>query len=158
VLRNPIIRSLSNLGSAFTTGVWSFTNQHETNNFYRPVQTVLYISAYAIGHFSTVAYHAQSILLHVATTILIYFIAVEMLNPSAALLAAALFGVHPVHTESVAWIAGIADVSCGFFFAMSIWMYQQFERRKQRVWLWVSAAAFFLALLSKEMAVTLPLV
>jgi tetratricopeptide (TPR) repeat protein len=78
-----------------------------------------------------------------------------------------LFGLHPLHVESVAWVAERKDLLCAFFFLLSIMAYTNAVRRighgAARIWLapgsLLSALCFFiLALLSKPMAVTLPVV
>ena len=153
IVKNWRIRTLENIGSAFTTAFWSFlgTAAENQTNFYRPVQTVTYTLAYSIGGLSPVPYHAFSLLYHTTAGIFVYLIGIElMLNPAVALAIAALFAVHPIHTEAVAWIAGIPDVACGAFYFGAVWL---FLKRRQ----WMACGMFFLALLSKEMAVTLPL-
>src|SRR4029077_7852158 len=78
----------------------------------------------------------------------------------AAFLAALLFGLQPIHVESVAWATERTDLLCGFFYLASLLLYLHYAPLSQ-VKPWKPAAClglFFLALLSKPMAVTLPLV
>src|SRR3989449_10942185 len=119
VVKNWRIRSFENLPSAFTSAFWSFlgTEAESQTNFYRPVQTITYMSAYSIGELSPVAYHVFNLAYHVLASLFVYLICIELvLAPTIALGIAALFAVHPVHTEAVAWIAGVPDVACGAFY------------------------------------------
>src|SRR5262252_10252079 len=105
IVKNWRIRSLENVPSAFTTSFWSFAGTEAENqtNFYRPIQTVTYTLAYAIGGLSPVPYHVFSLLYHTAASVFVYLIGVElMLTPAAAFAIAGLFAVHPIHTEAVA--------------------------------------------------------
>lgn len=161
VVKNWRIRSLQNLPSAFTSAFWSFlgTEAESQSNFYRPVQTVTYMVAYSIGGLSPVAYHVISIGYHTAASLFVYLICLElMLAAPLALAVAALFAVHPVHTEAVAWIAGVPDVACGAFYFCSMWMFLRYLRTRSAKYVWMASAAFMAALLSKEMAITLPFV
>ena len=161
IVKNVRIRSLDNFPSAFTTAFWSFLGNETENqtNFYRPVQTVTYMLAYSIGGLSPTRYHVFSLLYHTAASVFVYLIGLElMLAPGFALAIAALFAVHPVHTEAVAWIAGIPDVACGAFYFGAVWCFLRHLRESRTSWLFGSCTMFFAALLSKEMAVTLPFV
>jgi len=161
IIKNFRIRSLDNFPSAFTTAFWSFLGNEAENqtNFYRPVQTVTYMLAYSIGGLSPTPYHAFSLLYHTAAGVFVYLIALElMLAPGIALAIAALFAVHPIHTEAVAWIAGIPDVACGAFYFGAVWCFLRYLHETRLSWLFGSCTMFLAALLSKEMAVTLPFV
>ena len=104
-------------------------------------------------------HHLTSIMFHAANSVLLFLILARMsgaLWPSA--LVAALFSVHPVHVESVAWIAERKDVLCGFFCLLAINAYLNAQKSPARFrFIWV-ALLFVMALMSKPMAVTLPFV
>ncbi|MEI9814146.1 MAG: hypothetical protein WDO18_16535 [Acidobacteriota bacterium] len=158
-MKNPDIRELSGVMKAFTTPAWSFANGGAANqsNFYRPVQTIVYTLSYAMGELSPAPYHVFNLLFHVAASIFVYLICVELaVAPLAALLAAAVFAVHPIHTEAVTWIAAIPDVSCGAFAFASVWAFLKSKNGEVRAWWIASAALFFCALMAKEMAIPLP--
>src|SRR5437588_4282586 len=159
VVKNWRIRSFNYLPSAFTSAFWSFlgTEAESQSNFYRPVQTITYMVAYSLGGLSSAPYHALSLAYHVAASAFVYLICLElMFQPAIALAIAALFVTHPVHTEAVAWIAGIPDVACGAFYFASVFLFLRYWRTGRKAPLWASCALFFAALLSKEMAATLP--
>jgi len=160
IARNENIRSLGNIPRDFTTSVWAFASPNQTSNdrYYRPLQNVIYTLTYHVGGLSPVAYHLVSVTLHSAVSIFVYLLCLEMgLSVGASLFAAALFVVHPVHTESVAWIAGVGDLLCGLFYFSGLWAFIRFLKRQSAAWLALSMLLVFLALLSKEMAVTFPL-
>ncbi len=78
---------------------------------------------------------------------------------AAAFFAALAFGIHPQHVESVAWVSERKDVLSGFFFLLSLILYVRHSAETEnRRWYWASFASFALALLSKPMAITLPVV
>ena len=78
----------------------------------------------------------------------------------AASLAALLFGLHPIHVESVAWATERKDLLCSLFFFASLLIYlDNVSSNKQKIWKWVACWLLFaLSLLSKPMAITLPFV
>jgi tetratricopeptide (TPR) repeat protein len=71
-------------------------------------------------------------------------------------LVAALFAVHPLHVESVAWISERKDVLSSFFGLAALWMYIQHVRRKEPGWMFLTGVMLLLSLLSKQMLVTFP--
>jgi hypothetical protein len=161
VVRNESIRSLENLPRAFTEGVWSFADKNNTwnNRYYRPMQTVIFALVYQVAELSPLPYHVASLLLHIAACILIYLLCVELgWTGSGGLLAASFFAVHPVHTEAVSWIAGVTEVACGVFYFGGLLALLRSLRLKSLLWTAVGLGCFLLALFSKEMAATFPVV
>jgi len=96
---------------------------------------------------------------HAANTLLLFFV---MRRLTGALwrsaMVAALFGVHPMHVESVAWIAERKDVVSAFFFLATLWFYAGWTQRGRRAAYVLSIVAFILGLMSKGMLVTTPFV
>lgn len=161
IVKNANLRSLANIPSAFTQPFWGFATPDAANqtNFYRPMQTVLYTLAYAWGGLDPVPGHIISIGLHTLASLLVYLICVQLgFIPAVSLLAAALFATHPIHTEAVAWIAATPDLACGVFYFASLLTFLKSEDGAQKKWLVLSAFLLFPALLSKEMAITLPVI
>jgi tetratricopeptide (TPR) repeat protein len=126
------------------------------------------------------AHHLVNLLFHVANMLLLFHvlrIMTRKLWPSAMI--AALFALHPLHVESVAWVAERKDVLCGFFFLLSLWAYTRYAQGRSRVESRESSAGsgslatdprpstldyflalvfFALGLMSKPMLVSLPLI
>ncbi len=104
-------------------------------------------------------HHLTNLLFHTAASVLL-FLAMRLLTgalwPSAAV--AALFAVHPLHVESVAWIAERKDVLSAFFWMLTLGAYGLYARRGGVMRYAAVAAAFILGLMSKPMVVTLPFV
>lgn len=106
-------------------------------------------------------YHAISLLLHLANTSLVFFFIYYLLgkkNVMIPLITALLFGVHPMHVESVAWASELKDVLYSFFFLASLICYVFYiQNSKQLKYLVYALGLYIVSLLSKGQAVTLPL-
>jgi Flp pilus assembly protein TadD len=109
--------------------------------------------------------HLTNILLHSANTVLIFLFFRRLTGahwPSAVL--AGLFGLHPLHVESVAWVAERKDVLSTLFWSLAIWMYARYAQRLaagSRYWsseYFLALIFFALGLMCKPMVVTLPFV
>ena len=160
VLNNPYIQNFHHLGQIFTTTVWSYIGVQGVTNYYRPMMTV----GYLIGHelFGRVAYgyHLVSLLFHVAVVMVLFALTRSMFKRrDIAFFASAAFALHPIHTESVAWIAAVTDLELTFFYLVTFWFFVRLARpagaRSEEALLGM-VAGFVLALLSKEQALTLP--
>ena len=123
-------------------------------------------------------YHLTNVLLHSANATLVYLVALRLLRAAipvamtvdllawrlSAAFAALLFAVHPLRVESVAWVTERRDVLSGLFYLLALWAYLRDAEVaidvsiRRRLWYWVSLGCFLLALLSKAITVTLPIV
>jgi len=107
-------------------------------------------------------FHLTNLLLHGCVTLLVFrFLSVWTDSPRIGWLSAAVFAVHPVHTEAVAWISGRADLLAGLFTLISLLAaFRSSSGRPSdlKTWGWAAIAggSFVMALLSKESAVILP--
>ena len=101
-------------------------------------------------------YHAWNIALHAANVVLVFFL-LRRLRVRAAWLAAALWAVHPVNVESVAWVTELKNTQAAFFFFSALLCYRSFEERGRRRWFALALLCFAAALVSKPSTVTLPL-
>jgi tetratricopeptide (TPR) repeat protein len=162
VLGNTFIKHLSNLPAAFTTSVWSFTTADivfTVDPYFRPIFTSLFTLNYALFGNIPWGWHLINILIHAGVTLLVFVVSKEIVEREwVSALAATLFAVHPAHAESVAWVSGITDPLMMLLLLPSFYFYLRF--RKSGAWylLGSSVAFFFLALLSKETAVALPVI
>jgi protein O-mannosyl-transferase len=101
-----------------------------------------------------------NIILHILNTLLVLFLVMKLTggNLFIAFFAAAIFGVHPMHVESVAWISERKDVLYSFFFLSGLITYLKFREEQKVSWLGVTFILFVLSCLSKAVAVVFPLV
>jgi tetratricopeptide (TPR) repeat protein len=155
IVDNSLIKSPSGISRILTSGFWETGDRHDRfRSFFRPVVSLSYALDYAVWGLRPAGFHLTNLLLHFLCCWLVYRICLAESVPQwAALAGAALFAVHPVHVESVAWISGRTDLLCALFLLASF----IFARREGRRTLSISLALFALALFSKEMAATLPL-
>lgn len=101
-----------------------------------------------------------NIWLHIFNSILV-FLLIWMINDKkwlVALLTAAIFALHPMHVESVVWVSERKDVLYTFFFLLASISYWQYLEKNIKYWLLFTFGCFLLSVLSKAMAVTLPIV
>lgn len=102
-------------------------------------------------------YHIVNLALHVANVILLYAALCRMTGASGkSLVVAALFAVHPVHVESVAWISEIKDVLSTFFLMLTLHAYISYARKPTLGRYAFTFGALVLGLMSKPMLVTAP--
>jgi len=154
ILRNPLLADWANLARAFTGDVWRFYTAplpgvHAA--YYRPLFTVyLTLGWHAFGA-HPLPWHVASLVVHLLSTALAYGVVRRMLSPPYAAFAAALFGLHPLHVESVAWISGVTDPLMSCFLLGSLLMSTRPGLRARSAALVLAAAA----MLTKETAFVL---
>jgi hypothetical protein len=126
---------------------------------YRPLRTLSYRLDYALAGMDPRAFHVSNVLYHGATVLLVAAL-LEALGASAlaTLAGAMVFAVHPVQADAVSYAAGRRDVLCGLFYVLGVVAYLRYRRSGGVVFLGAAAIAYVLAILAKEMAVTLPIV
>ncbi len=104
-------------------------------------------------------YHATSLLLHVANSVLLLSLLARMTgNLARSACVAAFFALHPLHVESVAWISERKDVLSGFFWLATMGFYVRYCGRPGWLGYGATLATFALGLMAKPMLVTLPFV
>ncbi len=155
IVQNSTIRDWSNLPRIFAADFFQVSRSLEARGYHRPLVTLSYMVDHTLWGLRPFGYHLTNVLLHVTVVVLVYLVGLRLLRDGVApLLASALFAVHPIHTESVAWIAGRTDVIATAFVLLSLLLYV--ERRPRRSW--GALVAFAAALLAKEVALLLPAV
>jgi Tfp pilus assembly protein PilF len=159
VLKNPYIRSFRHLKEIFTTNVWSFAGV-VTSNYYRPMMTLGYLVCYKVFGMRAYGFHLASLLLHVLIVCLVFALTERLTGDRVwGFVAGALFALHPVHTEAVDWIAAVTDLELTFFYLLTFGLFLAVSRPgggRSEPTLAAMGVTFFLALFSKEQAVTLP--
>jgi tetratricopeptide (TPR) repeat protein len=138
--------------------VWAFTHFHMCN--WHPLTWISHMADCQLYGLWPGGHHLTSVVLHGATVIVLFLLLLQMTGafwPSA--LAAALFAVHPLRAESVAWVAERKDVLSGFFFVLTLAAYVRYARRPFSPARYSAVLALFACgLMAKPMLVTLPCV
>jgi tetratricopeptide (TPR) repeat protein len=126
---------------------------------YHPFTILALALEYHLFGLNETGYHAVNLLLHLLNVILVFY-AVFLLSDKAgvALIASLLFGIHPMHVESVAWIAELKDLLYTFFFLLSYIFYLKYIKYRHKKFLVFALLLFLASLLSKAMAASLPVV
>lgn len=157
ITQNVFIRSLTltNVRAMFTEPV---------AKLYCPLTWLSFAIDYRIWERDPFGYHLTNLLLHVANTLLVLVLTYRLLRDRAqhaipvALLTAALFGVHPLRVESVAWATERKDVLFAFFFLLGLLTYFRWATGRRRSAYWTCFGCFIASALSKSTAVTFPVV
>lgn len=136
--------------------VWDVVVRPYTG-LYIPLAWISHIVDVELFGMAPAGHHLVSLLFHVANTLLFYalfFYTTRAAWPSA--LAAALFALHPLHVEAVAWIASRKDLLCMFFALLAYIAYARYASRRSLGMYGLALAMFVLSMMSKAMAITLP--
>jgi Tfp pilus assembly protein PilF len=150
VVGNSEIRALSpqNIGAFFSKSYL---------NMYEPLVMISYAVDYQINGLDPAVYHLINVLFHLSNVVLVFFLVFKLCGRrETALIVACLFGIHPMHVESVAWVTERKDVMYAFFYFISLILYLRFLETDRWKFYWLAFIAFILSLLSKSNAVTLP--
>jgi tetratricopeptide (TPR) repeat protein len=148
---NPHIRA----GLNWNTVKWAFSTSHASN--WHPVTWLSHVVDYQIHGLKPAGHHITNLLLHIANTLLLFTLLNRLTGALwRAALVAAIFALHPLHVESVAWASERKDVLSTFFFLLTLWFYFLHAKRPSYLRYLSSLFFFALALMSKPMVVTLP--
>lgn len=152
VYENPIV-----LKGVTLEGVqWAFTTGHHAN--WHPLTWVsLMLDSHCFGN-GPVGFHRTNLVLHLLSIGLVYSIIMQLVGTKcAALVGSSIFAVHPLCVQTVAWVGERKGSLSGMLFFLTIVLYLRYARHPS-VWrMAIVLAAFLASLLSKQMAVTLPL-
>lgn len=136
---------------------WAFTSTDY--GFWHPLTWVSLLMDYQCYDLKPAGYHWTNVLLHMATTVLLFLVLHGITGTLwRSGFAAALFAVHPLHVESVAWIAERKDVLSAFFWMLTMGAYVYYAKHPRLGrYLWV-LLFYILGMMAKPMLVTLPFV
>ena len=143
-------------GWSWSNLVWAFTGANDP--YWHPLTYVSYLTDVGLFGMDSGAFHIHNAALHLAAVLLLWQLAVRLgLSRLTAALVAGVFAVHPLHVESVAWVAERKDTLSACWTLTAMLAYVGYVQAP-RTWRYLLAlGAFALALLAKPMAVTLPL-
>jgi protein O-mannosyl-transferase len=170
VYENPAVSQ----GLSWSGIAWAFSHSLSWN--WHPITVLSHMLDCQFYGLNPSAHHLTNVLLHAATVIMLFLVLKSMMGFRAAAPAmqtrvfwqstfvAAVFAIHPLRVESVAWVSERKDVLSGLFFMLTLWAYYQYVLRliahspKSKVWYGLALGLFALGLMSKPMLVTLPFV
>jgi tetratricopeptide (TPR) repeat protein len=136
---------------------WALTSIEHAN--WHPLTWLSHALDWQLYGSNPSGHHVTSLLLHTLNVVLLFFFLARVTrSTSRSFLVAALFAVHPLNVESVAWIAERKNVLCALFFLLTLLAYAGYARRPSFVRYLIVASSFALALSAKSMVVTLPFV
>jgi len=153
VTNNQIIQN----GLTFAGIKWAFTSFHAAN--WHPLTWLSHMMDCELFGLNPGAHHFVNVLFHAANAALLFVLLLRLTSalwPSTFV--AALFAWHPLHVESVAWIAERKDVLSTFFALLALLSYARYAKENCRRSFWFALVFFALGLMAKPMLVTLPFV
>ncbi len=136
---------------------WALTTRHFSN--WHPLTWLSYLFDITVFGFAPGPMHVMNLAFHVLATLLLYHVLVLATSARGpSLFVAFLFGIHPLHVESVAWISERKDVLSAVFWMLTLGAYVQYAGTGRRRHLWLSLVAFACGLMAKPMLVTVPII
>ena len=141
---------------AWTTIEWAFTSTDAAN--WHPLTWLSHALDYQLLAFNPAGHHLDSVLIHALNAVLLFLLLAwitKRVGPS--LLVAALFAVHPINVESVAWVAERKNVLSTLFFLLAIGAYAWYAQ-SQVASIFARRGVFAAGLMAKPMVITLPFV
>lgn len=152
VYGKPVITS----GITLSGIAWAFTHSHARN--WHPLTTISHMLDCQLFGLKAGGHHFNNVLLHSVAVILLFLVLEEMTGALwSSAFVAAVFAIHPLRVESVAWIAERKDVLSGVFFMLTLAVYLRYVRKQSLARYATVAVLFACGLMSKPMLVTLPL-
>jgi Flp pilus assembly protein TadD len=158
VTENPLVQSPDGL-----SGIWSLTRDPQTGEIvshtpqYYPFVFTSFWIEHALWGLRPFGYHATNLVLHLLVAWLAWRVLVRLGLPGAGI-AAAIFALHPMHVESVAWVTERKNLLSGAFYLLAFLAYLRFDAERRARWWLLAFLAFAAALLSKSVTATLPIV
>ncbi|HEX4144925.1 MAG TPA: tetratricopeptide repeat protein [Pirellulales bacterium] len=143
-------------GLSWSGVVWAFTDGPYGERY--PLSMLSHMLDSTLYGVNPAGHHLTNLVLHAASTVLLFLVLWRMtggLWPSA--MVAALFALHPLHVEPVAWVAARRDTLSGLLFVLTLGAYGEYVRHTRSLWRYLAVVGLFaLGLLAKPMLVTLP--
>lgn len=144
-------------GLTWAGAAWAFTTAHA--GYWMPLVWLSHMADVQLYGMNAGPHHVTNLLLHIASTLLLFGLLWRITGAvGRSAFVAALFAVHPLHVESVAWITERKDVLSTLFWMLTMWAYVAYVRRPGRARYLLAAVSFALGLMAKPMLVTLPFV
>jgi len=137
--------------------IWAFTKTYASN--WHPLTWLSHMADCEIYGLNPAGHHITSVLIHIANSLLLFWVLRKMTDATwRSAFVAAAFALHPLHVESVAWVAERKDVLSGLFWMLTMVAYVRYAERPNIQRYLLVLLAFVMGLMSKPMVVTLPFV
>ena len=136
---------------------WAFTTSYAAN--WHPLTWLSHMLDWRVFGSNPAGHHVINLILHIANTLLLFIVLQQMTNALwQSAFVAALFALHPLHVESVAWVAERKDVLSTLFWMLTMWAYLGYVKHPNVRRYLLVLVSFALGLMAKPMLVTLPFV
>ena len=153
IIENPAVKdfSLDKMGTMFTS---------LSDNIYQPLTIFSFAVEYKLAGLNPGLFHMDNLLLHIINVFLVFFLFNLITGRwEASVIIALLFGIHPLHVESVSWITERKDVLYTVFYLAGLIAYMKYFNQpgKNKFYIW-TVVLFLLSIMAKPTAATFPLV
>jgi len=157
IVFNPFVKAWGYVPQYFVSSVWKQMAPFAPGNYYRPLFLLFLRVNYSIFANRPFGWHLVTLLLHILVTWQVFVLIRKITGDlTLAWLAAAIFGVHPVHHEVVGWVSAVTESLFAVMFLAAFLAYLKSRENAKTLWMAVSCAFYALALVSKETAIVLP--
>src|SRR5262245_42485594 len=165
ILKNQLIRDIKNIPTLLTTETWFWRYQQDkdpdkqpgpTTPYYRPVFNLVLVAEWQLFRDWAPGWHFGNVLMHMGVVLLVFMLLRKVTGDLAlSVISTALFAVHPLRSESVAWICGLSDVLLALLILPSFYFYLLYRERRRLKYLAGSLGFYLLAVFAKEPALAL---
>jgi tetratricopeptide (TPR) repeat protein len=153
VTENPHVK----VGLTYQSIIWTFSTFHESN--WHPLTWLSHMLDYELYGLNPMGHHLTNVIFHITNTLLLlYLLYYTTQKYWQSMFVAALFALHPLHVESVAWVAERKDVLSTVFGFGTLILYTKYTKNNRPLYYLIALTLYALGLMSKPMLVTLPFV
>lgn len=155
--------------NSYTSGGWSWENIRDIFLYsyegqYSPINQILYVFIYELAGYNPIFFHGASLLFHLLNVVLVFIITRHLLEKKSYKIASLLsffvsliFCIHPLQTESVAWMSASKILLFSFFYLLATFFWILYIERQSRICYFLTFLLFFFSYGCKEQAVILPI-
>ena len=156
ITNNPYIKDWKYFPALFNSDYFKISGELS----YRPLVTLSYFTDYAIWGLHSFGFHLTNLILHTLNTFIVYLLLFKITRRfNLTVISCLFFSVHPILTETVNSVGFREDLLCATFFLLALFFYVKLYTSKYKNTCYIiSLFAYFIALFSKEMAISLPLI
>jgi 4-amino-4-deoxy-L-arabinose transferase-like glycosyltransferase len=151
-LNNTAVHSISSIPSFFFGSTFNTGGTGKLGGvYYRPLMMITFATLYQVAGAQAWLFHLFQVILHLTTGVLVFLLLRKFIREDVSWFLSAIYLIHPINVESVAYIAAIQDVAY-VFFCMLIFVYYFYSKQSVMRKAFVTAICMLCALLSKEVA------